>query len=106
MNDLKPCPFCGGRADFRFCGGVYLAECTVCYTSQGDDGGDGMDEIRKQTIANWNRRAEVGFDCGYAAALEDAAMICDVAARGWVVPSQSPFASVAASIRAMKESAP
>jgi len=36
-------------------------------------------------------------------ALEEAAKVCDEKARGWVVPSQSPFALVAASIRAMKK---
>jgi hypothetical protein len=36
-------------------------------------------------------------------ALELAAQVCDEHARGWVVPSQSPFSPLADKIRAMKK---
>jgi len=36
-------------------------------------------------------------------ALEEAAKVCDEKADAWVVPGQSPFAQLAAAIRAMKE---
>jgi len=53
--DLKPCPFCGGAAAFRWCGGVMLAECTSCGTSKGDRGAS--EDFEAAAAANWNARA-------------------------------------------------
>lgn len=61
-EELKACPFCGSAAKFRWSGGVYLAECTHCGVSKGDDGGEGMEEITSQVTANWNRRATLPAD--------------------------------------------
>jgi hypothetical protein len=53
-EELLPCPFCGGEPKMRWCGGVYLVECGVCWVSKGDDGGE---NFKAEAIANWNRRA-------------------------------------------------
>lgn len=55
LTELKSCPFCGGAPIERWCGGVYLVECSQCFVSKGDGGAD--TDIEESARANWNRRA-------------------------------------------------
>lgn len=54
MNNLKPCPFCGGEAEIMVdeLAGKYLPYCETC---------DGMIErwfnTEEEAAAAWNRRA-------------------------------------------------
>ena len=57
MNKLKPCPFCGGKAqridieDGENAGGSCI-ECTSCHASGNIEFG-----YKENFISNWNRRA-------------------------------------------------
>lgn len=53
MPDLKPCPFCGGKAElFHSYDGYYCVQCTVCYCST-------LNFRKEQNSINfWNRRVE------------------------------------------------
>ena len=53
MNEIKPCPFCGGKAElFHSYDGYYCVQCTVCYCST-------LNFRKEQTAINfWNRRVE------------------------------------------------
>lgn len=59
MNDLKPCPFCGGEAKLRYSmpyNAVFCKKCkswgkTVIDTYEQGDG-------KKEAIEAWNRRAK------------------------------------------------
>lgn len=33
MSELKPCPFCGGEADYGYDSSMILVECTDCYAA-------------------------------------------------------------------------
>lgn len=67
MNDLKPCPFCGGTAlELERCGGHYSwIQCLTC-TMQGPNGATDEhnsklygDHTKNDRLAEelWNRRA-------------------------------------------------
>lgn len=52
---LKPCPFCGGKAEVIECAGEYFVKCKKCSINQ--------DKLYKQkcTAVNaWNRRVRNG----------------------------------------------
>ena len=79
MNELKPCPFCGGEAkimthesyvpeSWRSLVGVYGVVCTSCRA-----GGYQFWDTEEQAIAAWNRRAD---DAGYAACAAEIADRC------------------------------
>ena len=57
---LKPCPFCGGKADFKtYIGACVYVECRKCRTTS--DVFDKTDFLELNCIAAadaWNRRAE------------------------------------------------
>ena len=60
MNILKPCPFCGGKADFeeieRYYSDIsWTVMCTQCGASIGVHSVDKIDVVEV-----WNRRAENG----------------------------------------------
>lgn len=87
MNeDLKPCPFCGGKANAFICGRIFVVECESCGTSS--DRFDTKDEA----IEAWNGRTTmwrheiieklrenlaelpsdmIEYNLGYAAAISD-----------------------------------
>lgn len=60
MNNLKPCPFCGGEAiveghHYRFME-WYLCSCPKCHVSQ-----TGSEySFKFEAIEAWNRRADNG----------------------------------------------
>ena len=60
MDELKPCPRCGGTPHLGFCCGEYLIygdypDCPIC----GDEFTE-MHSNKELEIEAWNRRAEDG----------------------------------------------
>jgi Lar family restriction alleviation protein len=54
MEELKACPFCGGKAYLRTVMNRNFAECEACYA-------DGPQEASREKAADsWNRRAAPG----------------------------------------------
>ena len=49
---LKPCPFCGGKANLRLDTGHYIVECPTCHAEIWH-----WQEEPSDAIADWNRRA-------------------------------------------------
>ena len=62
-NNLKPCPFCGGKVNLEeFDDEAYMITCDNCHsaTSFGivfEDGTAG-DATKEETVTAWNRRAD------------------------------------------------
>ena len=50
MTELKPCPFCGGKAILYIDCGYYIAECEDCEAMSGEH------ETEEETIKAWNKR--------------------------------------------------
>ena len=57
MTELKPCPFCGGKAELKtFWGGFHIrryinvVQCTSCRANSGEW------KIKPKAIEAWNRR--------------------------------------------------
>lgn len=61
MFDLKPCPFCGGKARLFVNGGVRVV-CTRCYVSTRvlKDELEYASSAVELSVKTWNRRAENG----------------------------------------------
>ena len=61
MNDLKPCPFCGGKARLFVNGGVRVI-CSKCYvgTMILTDNMECESNAVETAIKAWNRRADNG----------------------------------------------
>jgi hypothetical protein len=65
MSELKPCPFCGGKAEYiEDDGNHHYAECEDCGTSRGGFAYTptefrtlGIEGIRERTSEAWNTRA-------------------------------------------------
>lgn len=54
MDNLKPCPFCGGEASKRlFYKGKYRIHCNVCEAHSGD-----VCDTEAEAANTWNTRAE------------------------------------------------
>lgn len=53
MDELKPCPFCGGEAEIRG-DGYFWIQCKYCWAET--TGSEDMAEA----IEAWNRRADYG----------------------------------------------
>lgn len=50
-NELKPCPFCNGKAEFFYIGRVVgIVRCTKCRVSQS------VLQVKEDAINAWNRR--------------------------------------------------
>lgn len=67
MAELKPCPFCGGKAEIHVRGNIVRVECTVCQASMGTatECYDTSKKCwytffvdRKDASKAWNRRAK------------------------------------------------
>ena len=59
-EELKPCPFCGGKAEiYSICDGISFIGCKTekCYLSIKQQR-IGMYSVEKQMISAWNRRAD------------------------------------------------
>ena len=54
MSVLKPCPFCGGKADINRCGNRWQAWCRHCATIQMGE----FYDTEADAIAAWNRRVD------------------------------------------------
>lgn len=61
MFDLKPCPFCGGKARLLVNGGVRVI-CSKCYASTKilTDELEYISDATGTVIEAWNRRADNG----------------------------------------------
>ncbi|WP_195465353.1 Lar family restriction alleviation protein [Faecalispora jeddahensis] len=59
MDELKPCPFCGGGADFYIGGSGYI-QCTHCLAMIPYRYGLPYADGKQQAIAAWNRRPAPG----------------------------------------------
>lgn len=68
-EELKPCPFDGAPAGFRWCGGVLIAECTKCGVSKSGKGISWEEDIemtceqreaalKANAAEAWNRRPQ------------------------------------------------
>ena len=57
MDELKPCPFCGGEAilGWDYKEEVYFIHCKKCRCTIYNG-----NEIRDEAVADWNRRYEDG----------------------------------------------
>ena len=61
MTELKPCPFCGGKARLFVNGGVRVV-CTRCYVSTMilTDNMEYESNAVETVVEAWNRRADNG----------------------------------------------
>ena len=57
MNELKPCPFCGGEADYYLGDGGYV-QCSHCLATIPYRYELPYGEGKKQAITAWNRRSD------------------------------------------------
>ena len=64
MSKLKPCPFCGGKAELRIHRGdygytpdIYIAECKWCGAKISEVSGNYVD-LKERVIGKWNTRTE------------------------------------------------
>jgi hypothetical protein len=55
MSELRPCPFCGGSADYYIGGGGYL-QCEHCLATIPYEHGLPYDEGKQRAIKKWNAR--------------------------------------------------
>ena len=62
MNELKPCPFCGGKATIRHESSfdVYYIHCDTCNSETGNTG---LYLEKGKAIEAWNTRAEPIVRC-------------------------------------------
>ena len=66
MNELLPCPFCGGAARLVNYNGIHYVDCDKCSIQPGND----SLSSKEVAVAAWNRRAP---SPGYLAGIEAAA---------------------------------
>lgn len=56
MTDLKPCPFCGGKAEVQNWCDHWWVRCYDCLISRTNRGFH--HQSKEEAIADWNRRVE------------------------------------------------
>ena len=54
MTELKPCPFCGGKAERCYGLGEHWVKCSCC------DASIRMNSFKENAIEDWNRRVNDG----------------------------------------------
>lgn len=54
MAELKPCPFCGGKAQINYAGADMLILCSKCLVRTESY------HTKAEAVEAWNRRAENG----------------------------------------------
>lgn len=59
MAELKPCPFCGGKAEMEDVGRLYFVRCRRCGVNQ-----DHLYHSKQAAVKAWNRRAYICPVCG------------------------------------------
>lgn len=62
MTDLKPCPFCGGEAEFYEDKGGFSVYCDFCGVGV-DYYSKGLDDAKQQAADAWNRRSPEIVHC-------------------------------------------
>jgi Lar family restriction alleviation protein len=127
-QSLKPCPFCGGAAQFQSipnedgnpqAGGEYV-ECSQCQSCT-NLVFPLMDDVKRELAGRWNRRAEqseLALAEARRKALEEAAKVCEASSGVNAIPETNAYANgwndcrkeafdarqrSAAAIRAMRE---
>lgn len=63
MNDLKPCPFCGGKVEYWFDlelnpMGVLCSHCKIAFKMLSLRRAHEFGSVMEQIAERWNRRAE------------------------------------------------
>ena len=62
VNDLKPCPFCGGKAILYVIGGDYgtnsYVYCVKCHSRGSLKTSYDLDIAKESAMQAWNRRVE------------------------------------------------
>lgn len=100
MDDLKPCPFCGGEGKMGYVRDGLRVHCRLCFAS-GPSAFHGRPEdasTQERAIAAWNRRAAAieALQAQLAEARDKALPALDMAAESleWAIREMDEYASI------------